>query len=296
MNNEKIKLLIIALLPACIFGVYNFGFMALLQMLVCVGTAVLTEYIYGRIKKEKNTISDWSAVLTGLLLAMNLPPNFPWYLAALGTVFSMVIIKLAFGGIGKNFINPAMGAKCFLLLSFSGKMSHYMYNGVTTVTPLEQMHAGESINTMDLFLGTTAGNIGETSILCLLIGVLFLIVMDVIDTDIPLMYLGVFVVFMAVFAKDPAGMNRFHTVCAHLGSGSLMLGAWFMAIDPATSPKSKSGRMLFGAFLGLMTGLFRVCSTDLDGVCFTIVLGNLLVPFFEKAGQWKPLRKGGEVA
>lgn len=293
-TSDIMKLVVVALLPPSVFGVFNFGISAFILILVCVGSAVLTEYLYEKGMKKKLTISDFSAVVTGLLLALNLPHNFPWYLAVLGSVFAILIVKQLFGGLGQNFMNPALAARCFLLLSFSGKMTNFVYDGITGATPLAQMKAGESVNTLDMFLGTTAGTIGETSALCLLLGAVFLIIMDVIDVSIPLSYIGTFIVFMLIFGNDVTGMNRFHYVCAQVSGGGLLLGAWFMATDYVTAPITKRGKLIYGALLGILTGMFRVFSNSAEGVSFAILFGNLLVPVIEKITLPKPFGKGGE--
>ena len=293
-TEDKMKLVIMALLPAGIFGVWNFGISALILMLVCVGSAVLTEYLYEKCRKKPITISDYSAVVTGLLLAFNLPPSFPWYLAVLGSVFGILVVKQLFGGRGQNFMNPALAARCFLLISFPVKMTEFIYQGLVVETPLLQMRAGESVNALDLFLGTTSGTIGETSAVCLLLGALFLIIMDVIDVDIPLFYLGSFLLFMLIFGNDVEGMNRFHYLCAQICSGGILLGVWFMATDEVTAPASRRGKQVYGIILGILTGLFRVLTDSVAGVSFAIIFGNLLVPLIEEAALKKAFDKGGE--
>lgn len=292
-SGDITKLLVIGLLPASIFGVYQFGWSALLLILLCTGTAVLTEYLYERGMKKESTISDFSAVATGLLLALNLPSDFPWYLAMAGSVFAILVVKQLFGGVGKNIMNPALGAKCFLLLAFSGLMTRYGYEGITGVTAVDLLRAGESVNTWDLFFGTTAGTIGETSALCLLVGALFLVAMDVISVRIPLSYLGTFILFMVIFGNDVAGMNQFHYICAQVCSGGLLLGAWFMATDYVTAPASKKGQLLYGILLGIITGLFRAFSNSSEGVMYAILFGNLAAPLLDRLARWKPFRKGG---
>ena len=169
-TSAKIMLyVIIALLPASIFGVYNFGLRALLLIAVCIATCVASEWIFEKIVHKKSTITDFSAVLTGLLLALNLPYTLPIWQAVLGSMFAIVIVKMLFGGLGQNFMNPALGARCFLLVSFASTMTSFTYDGVTGATPLALMRNGESVDTMKMFLGTTAGTIGETSVIALLI-------------------------------------------------------------------------------------------------------------------------------
>ncbi len=279
-TSAKIMLyVIIALLPASIFGVYNFGLRALLLIAVCIATCVASEWIFEKIVHKKSTITDFSAVLTGLLLALNLPYTLPIWQAVLGSVFAIVIVKMLFGGLGQNFMNPALGARCFLLVSFASTMTSFTYDGVTGATPLALMRNGESVDTMKMFLGTTAGTIGETSVIALLIGAVFLILMGVIDLRIPGSYLITFVVFLLIFSGKGFDVNY---IAAQLCGGGLMLGAFFMATDYVTSPIPPSGKIIYGILLGILTGLFRLFGANAEGVSFAIILGNLLVPIIEK--------------
>lgn len=279
-TSAKIMLyVIIALLPASIFGVYNFGLRALLLIAVCIATCVASEWIFEKIVHKKSTITDFSAVLTGLLLALNLPYTLPIWQAVLGSVFAIVIVKMLFGGLSQNFMNPALGARCFLLVSFASTMTSFTYDGVTGATPLALMRNGESVDTMKMFLGTTAGTIGETSVIALLIGAVFLILMGVIDLRIPGSYLITFVVFLLIFSGKGFDVNY---IAAQLCGGGLMLGAFFMATDYVTSPITPSGKIFYGILLGILTGLFRLFGANAEGVSFAIILGNLLVPIIEK--------------
>ena len=279
-TSAKIMLyVIIALLPASIFGVYNFGLRALLLIAVCIATCVASEWIFEKIVHKKSTITDFSAVLTGLLLALNLPYTLPIWQAVLGSVFAIVIVKMLFGGLGQNFMNPALGARCFLLVSFASTMTSFTYDGVTGATPLALMRNGESVDTMKMFLGTTAGTIGETSVIALLIGAVFLLLMGVIDLRIPGSYLITFVVFLLIFSGKGFDVNY---IAAQLCGGGLMLGAFFMATDYVTSPITPSGKIIYGILFGILTGLFRLFGANAEGVSFAIILGNLLVPIIEK--------------
>lgn len=282
---------IIALLPATIFGVYTFGVPALLVVLITTVSAVLTEYIYQKLMKKKVTISDFSAALTGLLLALNLPAEAPWWLCVLGSVFAILIVKQVFGGLGQNFMNPALGARCFLLISFTGRMTTFVYDGVTGATPLALLKYGESVNLMDMLIGNEAGTIGETSVIAILIGALFLIAMGIIDLRIPGTYLASFVVFIVLFGGRGLDITY---ITAHLCGGGLMLGAWFMATDYVTSPITKTGQIVYGICLGVLTGLFRLFGGSAEGVSYAIIFSNLLVPLIEKLTLPKPFGKGGE--
>jgi len=282
---------IIALLPATIFGVYTFGVPALFVVLITTASAVLTEYIYQKLMKKKVTIGDFSAALTGLLLALNLPAEAPWWMCVLGSVFAILIVKQVFGGLGQNFMNPALGARCFLLISFTGRMTSFVYDGVTGATPLALLKAGESVNLMDMLIGNEAGTIGETSVIAILIGAMFLIAMGIIDLRIPGTYLVSFVVFIVLFGGHGLDITY---ITAHLCGGGLMLGAWFMATDYVTSPITKSGQIIYGICLGVLTGLFRLFGGSAEGVSYAIIFSNLLVPLIEKITLPKPFGKGGE--
>ncbi|MBQ4558782.1 MAG: RnfABCDGE type electron transport complex subunit D [Tyzzerella sp.] len=282
---------IIALLPATIFGVYTFGVPALLVVLITTASAVITEYLYQKLMKKKVTIGDFSAALTGLLLALNLPAEAPWWMCVLGSVFAILIVKQVFGGLGQNFMNPALGARCFLLISFTGRMTTFVYDGVTGATPLALLKAGESVNLMDMLIGNEAGTIGETSVIAILVGALFLIAMGIIDLRIPGTYLASFVVFIVVFGGHGFDLTY---VTAHLCGGGLMLGAWFMATDYVTSPITKTGQIVYGICLGVLTGLFRLFGGSAEGVSYAIIFSNLLVPLIEKMTLPRPFGKGGE--
>lgn len=281
---------IIALLPTTIFGIYTFGFSALLVVLITTASAVLTEYVYQKLMHQKVTISDCSAALTGLLLALNLPSTAPWWMCVLGSVFAILIVKQIFGGLGQNFMNPALAARCFLLISFTGRMTTFMYDGVSGATPLALLKQGENVDLLNMFIGNTAGTIGETSTVAILIGAVFLLVKGIIGLRIPLTYLVSFVVFIILFGGR--GLDATY-ITAHLCGGGLMLGAWFMATDYVTSPITKNGQILYGVCLGILTGLFRLFGGSAEGVSYAIIFSNLLVPLIEKITLPTPFGKTG---
>lgn len=292
-------MVVIALLPATAFGVYNFGLPALIMMVSTTAAAVLTEYIYEKLMYKKVTIGDFSAVVTGMLLGLNMPPTAPWWMGALGSVFAILIVKQLFGGLGQNFMNPALGARCFLLLSFTGPMTSFVYDGVTGPTPLSYVKSGalDQVNTMDMLIGTIPGTIGETSVIAIIIGAIFLILMGVIDLRIPGTYIVTFVIFVGIFghvAHPEIGFFDPTYLTAHLCGGGLMLGAWFMATDYVTSPITKKGQYLYGICLGVLTGLFRIFGGSAEGVSYAIIISNLLVPLIERVTLPKPFGKGGE--
>ena len=285
-------MVVIALLPATVFGIWNFRHEnAWILVVVTTASAVLAEYIYEKLMHKPITINDFSAVVTGLLLALNLPPTLPWWMGVLGSVFAIVVVKQLYGGLGQNFMNPALAARCFLLISFTGDMTYFVYDGVTGATPLAQLKAGEAVNTMDMLLGNIRGTIGETSVIAIMIGAMFLLLMGVIDLTIPASYLISFVVFIVIFGGH--GLDAQY-ITAHLCGGGLMLGAWFMATDYVTSPITTKGRILYGICLGLLTGLFRLFGGSAEGVSYAIIISNLLVPLIEKITVPKPFGKGGE--
>ena len=287
----------IALLPASAFGVWNFGLPAFIMLLSTTVSAVLTEYIYEKLMHRKVTVNDFSAVVTGLLLGLNMPASAPWWMGALGSVFGILVVKQLFGGLGQNFMNPALGARCFLLISCTGQMTTYIYDGVTGPTPLAMLKDGQSVDSMKMLVGTIPGTIGETSVIAIIIGAIFLILIGAIDLRIPGTYIVTFVIFIGIFGQFSnanVGLFDVQYITAHLCGGGLMLGAWFMATDYVTSPITKKGQLVYGALLGILTGLFRLFGGSAEGVSYAIIISNLFVPLIEKVTLPKPFGKGGE--
>ena len=269
----------IALLPACIFGIVNFGMRALAVLVVSVITCVVSEYLFEHFMHRPISVGDLSAVVTGLLLGMNMPHTIPLWIVMLGSVFAIIVVKQLFGGLGQNFMNPALAARCFLLISFAGRMTSFTYDGVTGATPLALLKSGESVNVLSMFLGTTAGVIGETSTVAILVGALYLIIRKVITPLIPMVYLAVFSVFILLFGGHGFDMTY---LAAELCGGGLMLGAFFKATDYVTSPVNTVGRIVYGIILGILTGLFRIFGNSAEGVSYAIIFSNILVPLIEK--------------
>lgn len=283
---------IIALLPPSIFGIINYqnlfgmeyGIRSALLILLTVAACVISEYIFDLITKRPSTIGDLSAVVTGMILALNLPCAFPYWKAMLGGAFAIIIVKQLFGGLGQNFMNPALGARCFLVLSFAGNMTAFypeMYrvvDGVSQATPLTALKAGENVDLLSMFIGTHAGTIGETSIIALLLGALYLVINKIIDLRIPITYIVVFSICIMLFN----GQTDITFLLKHLCGGGLIFGAFFMATDYSTSPMTKNGRILFGICLGVLTAIFRTFGNTAEGVSFAIIFCNLLVPLIEK--------------
>lgn len=287
---------VLSLLPATAFGVYNFGLHALLLVCITVATTVLAEYVYDKCMKKKISIGDYSAVVTGLLLALNLPPKAPLWIGVIGGLFAIIVVKMLFGGLGQNFMNPALGARCFLLISFTSIMTNFDCDAYTGATPLAVIKSGEgSVELMDMIIGRTAGTIGETSAVALLIGAAFLLFKKVIDLRVPGSYILSFVVFVLIFSGRGFDVNY---ILSQVAGGGLLLGAFFMATDYVTRPITKNGQIVFGVFLGIMTGIFRLFGPSAEGVSYAIILGNLLVPLIEKItkptafGKIKATKKG----
>ncbi|MCI9143397.1 MAG: RnfABCDGE type electron transport complex subunit D [Lachnospiraceae bacterium] len=297
-TNGLMLAVIVALMPATGFGIYNFGPRAFAVILVTILSTVLTEFLFGLCKWKGKvlshlTVTDLSAVVTGLLLALNLPVSIPLWMAALGGVFAILAVKMLFGGLGQNFMNPALAGRCFLLISFPTAMTAFECDAYTGATPLAALKAGEQVNVLDMVIGRTAGTIGETSVIAILAGACILILLGVIDLRIPGSYIVTFVLFAGIFGGH--GFNP-SWISAQLSGGGLMLGAFFMATDYVTRPITAKGQYVFGVFLGLMTGIFRIFGPGAEGVSYAIILGNLLVPLIEK--YTRPVafgyRKGGK--
>ena len=289
-SSRRIMLdVIIALLPASIAGVILFGLDALWLILVCVAAAVLSEYLFNLIAKRKQSVGDLSAVVTGLLLALNLSANVPLWQAALGSVFAIVLVKCVFGGIGHNFANPAITARVFLLLSFGSLTSGFIaprgvdaFSGATPLALLAEGKTEELPSLLQMFLGQRAGAIGETCILALLIGFAYLLIRKVISWQTPVIFMGTVFVLSLVF-------GGFTVAVYELLAGGLVLGAVFMATDYTTTPITASGRMLFALGCGLITFVIRWFFTLPEGVSYSILCMNLMAPWLERWTRRKPL-------
>lgn len=287
---------IIAMAPAMIAGVIIFGVQAAVLMAVCVVACVLFEYLFNAITHKPQTISDLSAVVTGILLALNLPPTFPLYMAVVGCFVAIVIAKQLFGGIGCNFANPAILARVVLLVSFSQAMTTWMVptveNGaldlVSGATPLGMVAAGKNtMPYMDMLLGLKGGCVGEVCALALLIGGVYLVVTKTITATTPLVFFGTVAVFALLIGQDPI---------AHLLTGGVMLGAIFMATDYSTSPITEKGKAVFAVGCGLLTMVIRVYGSYPEGVSFAILIMNILTPHIDSLTRSKPfgaLKIGG---
>ena len=292
VSTDKIMLMVvIALLPATGFGIYNFGIRALFHVLITIASCVISELVFELIVKKKITVGDMSAVVTGLLLALNLPVSAPLWIGIIGGAFAIIVVKMMFGGLGQNFMNPALAARCFLLISFPSLMTDFTCDAYSGATPLASLKAGESVNVYNMIIGKTAGTIGETSMVAIVLGAVLLMLIGIIDIKIPGSYILTFVIFIGLFGGH--GFDPYY-LSAHLAGGGLMLGAFFMATDYVTRPVTRAGQVIFGIILGLLTGIFRVFGASAEGVSYAIIIGNLLVPLITKYTSPKPFGKGGE--
>ena len=276
---------IIALMPAAAASIIIFGWRCLAVIVVSVAAAVLSEFLFNLICKKEWTVGDLSAVVTGLLLALNVPATLPLWQAALGSVFAIVVVKCLFGGIGQNFANPAITARIFLLLSFSStSMTAAVFptaDTVSSATPLAILSGseGELPSYIDLFLGNNGGALGETCVLALLIGGIYLVVRRVITWHTPVVYIATVFLFSLILGQD---------ALAQILSGGLFLGAIFMATDYATTPNTAWGKVIFGFGCGVITVLIRVYGSYPEGVSFSILLMNILTPYIERWTRTRP--------
>lgn len=285
----------LALAPAGIAGVILYGFNAALLIAICVATCVLSEFVWQKANKQTVTISDWSAVVTGLLLAYNLPATAPWWMAVIGSILAIVVVKQFFGGIGSNFLNPALAARAILFISWSGIMGSYPQanpfqftaDAVTGATPLATLNGGstEGIKLLDLFLGNQGGVLGETCALAILLGGVYLLVRGIADWRIPVSFIGT--VFVCYLIKDGAEMALYQVL-----SGGLLLGAFFMATDYATSPITRLGRVIFGIGCGFFLFLIRAFANYPEGCSFAILFMNVATPMIDRFTMPRPF---GEV-
>ncbi|MDD3251447.1 MAG: RnfABCDGE type electron transport complex subunit D [Lachnospiraceae bacterium] len=279
----------IAMLPAAAFGVFQFGMHALLVLIVTVAACVLSEFVFEKIAKRKNTIADMSAVVTGLILALNMPADIPLWIPVLGSIFAIIVVKQLYGGLGQNFMNPALAARCFLLISFTGKMSSFTLDGWSGATPLAVLKTGGSVDVAAMFIGKIPGTIGEVSVIALLIGAAYLVFKKIISLRIPVTYILTVAVFAFIF-----GQQDMNFVLAHICGGGLIFGAFFMATDYVTSPITPKGQIVFGILLGVLTGLFRLFGGSAEGVSYAIIISNLMVPLIERVTLPKAFGKEGK--
>ena len=273
---------IIALLPATIWGILRFGINALIVVVVSIITAIFSETTFNIILKRQNTINDLSCIVTGLILALNMPPNIPIFIPIVGVIFAIVVAKMLFGGLGQNFINPALAGRCFCHISFAVFMNNFTsemsVDVYTSATPLAILKEGQEINLLDLIFGYIPGTIGEISVVCLLLGAIYLIAKKVIDIKIPITYIVTCIVFIMLFSNKTTNTNY---ILGELFSGGLIFGAFFMATDYVTAPITPLGKILYGILLGVLTGIFRLYGKTTESISYVILMSNLLVPLIE---------------
>lgn len=272
----------IALVPTLAFGVWHFGINALFVIISSVLSCVISEAVFELIVKKPITVFDFSAVVTGLILALNMPPNIAWWVPAIGGVFAIVIVKMLFGGIGQNIMNPALAARCFLLISFASRMTDFSVDGVSSATPLAVLKSGGSVDLLDAFLGFKTGCIGEVSVAAILIGAAYLLIRKVISIRIPAVYILSTALFIFVFSLAKTGMPTWQFMLGELLTGGLMAGAFFMATDYTTSPITKWGQVVYAMLIGFLTAVFRILGSSAEGVSYAIIISNLFVPIIEK--------------
>ena len=282
---------LIALAPASIFGIYNFGVQALIRIIVGIVVCMASEAVYEYFMHKKITVMDLSAAVTGLLIALNIPSTLNIGFEIVGCVFAIIIVKQLFGGIGQNFMNPALAARCFLLIAYTGPMTNFVCDAYSGATPLAILKPGSEVvgqtapTLLTMFIGKTSGVIGETSVICLLIGAIYLVVRKIISLRIPP-------------GHQFDAMYMLQEICG----GGLILGAFFMATDYVTSPITPNGKLVFGVCLGLLTFIFRMFGGSAEGVSYAIIFCNLLVPLIERVtvpksfGKKKPEKKAKEAA
>lgn len=288
ITTTKIMLdVIIALIPAAIASVIIFGFRSLLVIGVCVAVCIFSEWGFEKICKKENTISDLSAVVTGMLLAFNLPVSIPLWQAAFGSVVAIVVVKQLFGGIGQNFANPAITARIIMMTAFSGTMTSWVIpDASSSATPLALITKGQTEalpSYLNMFLGVRGGCLGETCTLALLLGGIYLLVKRVISWHTPVAFIGTVALMSLLCGKD---------VLYQLMAGGLMIGAFFMATDYSSTPATKPGKIIFGIGCGLITVLIRFWGNFPEGVSFSILIMNILTPYIEKLTRAKPLTGG----
>ena len=314
---------LVALLPAVVASVYFFGFYALFLEVLSVAAAIGAELLFNRITKKEQTIKDCSAAVTGLLLALNLPVSVPFYVPIIGSAFAIVFVKMLFGGIGKNFANPAIAGRIFLLLAWASAMTAFVkpiswadgeafvyFNcilkgkdglldvaALSTATPLASLRSGtQGVKLFDMFFGATGGSLGETSALLLLLGGLYLIIRRIIDWRIPVTFIGTVALFALIYGA--AKGDALGYILPSVLGGGLFLGAFFMATDYSTTPNTKLGLVIFAFGCGLLTSLIRFFGNYPEGVSFAILLMNIVTPYIDKACKPRPFgyvpKKGGK--
>ncbi len=279
----------IALIPAAVFGVYVYGICALLVIILSVCSCVASEMLWQLLMHREVTVSDGSAAVTGLLLALTLPPKTEWWIPVSGGTFAIIIVKQLYGGLGKNIMNPALAARCFLLISFARQMTEYrlpFVDAVSAATPLAAAGMGENIDIVRLFAGLVPGCIGEVSVPALLIGAVYLIYKKVITLLIPVTYITSFLMYIVLYSLLNGICINMGQIGVQLFGGGLILAAFFMLPDYVTSPVSPAGRIIYSVAAGILTGVLRCQGSSAEGVSFAILCANMLVPLIDKISNY----------
>ena len=285
---------IIAMVPTTLVGLFNIfknngagtGINAIIIIAVCIAVSMLAEYVFEKGMKKTITIGDYSAAVTGLILALNMPPYIAPWIPALGCIFAIIVVKMMFGGLGQNFMNPALAGRCFLLISFAGAMTQFFPDGVSSATPMAVLKSADvaaatsQYSLLNMFLGMTPGTIGETSAIALLIGAAYLLYKKVITWRIPVIYICTEAVIALIYGLATGG--GFVYMLYHVLGGGLIFGAFFMATDYVTSPITPKGQIVFAVCLGALTAIFRIWGGSAEGVSYAIIFCNLLVPLIEQ--------------
>ena len=274
---------IIAMIPTTVWGVMHFGIHSAFVVIAAVIAAVLSETLYNVLMKKENTISDLSSVVTGFIVGLNMPPEIPLFVPVVASVFAIIIVKMLFGGLGQNFMNPALAGRAFCLISFAGFMNNFhstmSVDAFSSATPLIVLQQGQEVDLLKMFLGYIPGTIGEVSKLCLLIGAIYLAVKKVIDIKVPIIYIVSFVIFIILFGGSRGG--NFNYVMGEVLGGGLIFGAFFMASDYVTSPITPLGKIIYGILLGVLTGIFRIYGKSGESGSYVILICNLLIPLID---------------
>ena len=284
---------LIALIPVFIAGFFAYGWRAIVISALSIASAIFFEFIYEKIMKLPVTVNDLSAAVTGAILAINLPATVPFWMPVLGAAFAIIIVKMLFGGLGHNFMNPALAARVFLLISFAGMMTNYpttvrlistFKEVVSEATPLAAVRAGEDINWFTMLTEMHTGCIGEASAIAIFIGAAYLLIRGTIAARIPFTYIASTVVFVVLFslATGNAANISFNYIMAQICGGGLLLGAFFMATDYVTNPSTPIGQIIYAVVLGLVTALIRVISSGTEGVSYAIIIGNMVSPLIDQ--------------
>lgn len=288
---------LIAMVPMCAYGIWHFGIRVLFVILVSVFSAVVSEAVFQKILGRKILVSDFSAAVTGMIIALNVPVTIPMWMLIIGNMFAIMIVKGLYGGLGQNFMNPALAARCFMTISFTKAMTTWTLDAVATATPLEiargmlkEQNAMMAVNKeyFDLaacFTGKIPGAIGEVSTIAILVGAIYLLAKKVITLRIPGVYIASFILFMIIFSPE---RNNSNYIIGHLLSGGLIFGAFFMATDYVTSPKAPLGQIIYAAFIGIMNGIFRLYGASVEGASYSILLGNMVTPLIDKYVRTTP--------